>query len=78
MQDHSAAELNLYLLDFGSETLRAFSKAPHVGDFLLSHEAEKVNNLIKILYPKVEQKKKQIQMRYITLQERQTEKQPHF
>ncbi|WML60550.1 type VII secretion protein EssC [Neobacillus sp. PS2-9] len=59
MQDHSAAELNLYLLDFGSETLRAFSKAPHVGDVLLSHEAEKVNNLFKMLYQEVEQRKKQ-------------------
>jgi DNA segregation ATPase FtsK/SpoIIIE, S-DNA-T family len=59
LEDHSAEELNLYLLDFGSETLRAFAKAPHVGDVLLSHETEKINNLFKLLYQEVEQRKKQ-------------------
>jgi DNA segregation ATPase FtsK/SpoIIIE, S-DNA-T family len=59
LEDHSAEELNLYLLDFGSETLRAFAKAPHVGDVLLSHETEKIQNLFKLLYQEVEQRKKQ-------------------
>jgi DNA segregation ATPase FtsK/SpoIIIE, S-DNA-T family len=58
MEDHTPSELNLYILDFGSETLRAFSKAPHVGDVLLSHEAEKVNNLIKMFYKEIEKRKK--------------------
>lgn len=58
MEDHSPDELNLYLLDFGSETLRAFAKAPHVGDVLLSHETEKINNLFKMLFQEIEQRKK--------------------
>jgi len=56
--EHSPSEVNLYLLDYGSETLRAFAKAPHVGDVLLSHEIEKTNNLFKLLYREIERRKK--------------------
>jgi DNA segregation ATPase FtsK/SpoIIIE, S-DNA-T family len=58
VQNHTPAELNLYILDFGSETLRSFSKAPHVGEVLLSHEAEKINNLFKMLNSEIEKRKK--------------------
>ena len=58
IEDHTPEELNLYILDFGSETLRSFAKAPHVGDVLLSHEAEKINNLFKLLNKEIGQRKK--------------------
>ncbi|WP_234121607.1 type VII secretion protein EssC [Clostridium hydrogenum] len=58
MKDHSPSELNIYILDFASETLNAFSKAPHVGDVILSHESEKVNNLFKMLNKEIENRKK--------------------
>ncbi|MCP1308154.1 type VII secretion protein EssC [Paenibacillus tyrfis] len=58
MGEHTPSELHVYILDFASETLRAFSKAPHVGDVLLSHEAEKVNNLFKMLYRETADRKK--------------------
>ncbi|WP_242874828.1 MULTISPECIES: type VII secretion protein EssC [Clostridium] len=58
MKDHSPDELNLYILDFSAETLKAFSKAPHVGDVVLSHESEKINNLIKMLTKGIEVRKK--------------------
>ncbi|GFN30948.1 type VII secretion protein EssC [Paenibacillus xylaniclasticus] len=56
--EHSPSEVNLYLLDYGSETLRAFAKAPHVGEVLLSHDMEKTNNLFKMLYREIERRKK--------------------
>lgn len=46
---HTAQTLNMYLVDFGSETLRAFATAPQVGDTLVSADSEKVINLIKML-----------------------------
>ena len=46
---HSARELNLYLLDFGEESLQAFEKAPQVGGVLLSGDGERVTNLFKML-----------------------------
>ncbi|KPV60969.1 signal peptide protein [Paenibacillus sp. A3] len=58
MEEHTPSELHVYILDFASETLRAFSKSPHVGDVLLSYEAEKINNLFKMLYQETADRKK--------------------
>lgn len=58
LKNHSPEELNMYILDFASETLTAFSKAPHVGDVVLAHETEKVTNLIKLLLGQIQTRKK--------------------
>lgn len=58
IQDHTPDEVNLYILDFASETLKAFNKAPHVGDVVLSYEAEKISNLFKLLQSEIEKRKK--------------------
>ncbi|MDX8360746.1 type VII secretion protein EssC [Cytobacillus sp. IB215316] len=58
MENLTPSNVNVYILDFGAETLRAFSKAPHVGDVLLSDDKEKINNLFKMLYSTVEKRKK--------------------
>lgn len=58
IHEHTPEEVNIYILDFASETLRAFSKAPHVGDVILSYESEKVSNLFKMLQTEVEKRKK--------------------
>lgn len=58
LHEHTPEEVNLYILDFASETLRAFAKAPHVGDVILSYEAEKVSNLFKMLQSEMEMRKK--------------------
>src|SRR5690606_11030385 len=58
MQEHTPREVHMYVLDFGTETLRAFKQAPHVGDVLLSHDSEKTHNLIKMLYEEIETRKK--------------------
>ncbi|MDR0918979.1 MAG: type VII secretion protein EssC [Oscillospiraceae bacterium] len=47
--EHTADEINVYMLDFASETLRAFKKAPQIGDVVLVNESEKVTNLFKML-----------------------------
>lgn len=58
IHEHSPEEVNIYVLDFASETMRAFSKAPHVGDVVFSYEAEKVSNLFKMLQHETEKRKK--------------------
>lgn len=58
IKEHTPDEVNLYILDFASETLRAFAKAPHIGDVILSYEAEKVSNLFKMLQAEIEKRKK--------------------
>lgn len=49
IKHHGADEVNIYALDFGSETLTAFANAPQVGGILLAYESEKIGNLIKML-----------------------------
>lgn len=58
LTEHTPEEVNLYLLDFSSETLRAFAKAPHVGEVLLSYDSEKISNLFKMLYGEIANRKK--------------------
>ncbi|CDX04961.1 Ftsk domain-containing protein YukB [Desulfitobacterium hafniense] len=58
INEHSPQEVNIYMLDFGAETLTAFSEAPHVGDVILSYETEKVNNLFKLMLGKLDTRKK--------------------
>ena len=43
VRDHDACSLNIYVLDFGSESLRAFAAAPQVGDVIGVAEEEKLN-----------------------------------
>lgn len=54
---HSVADLNLYIMDFDAETLRAFEKAPQVGGVVLSADEEKVVNLFKMLRQELEMRK---------------------
>ncbi|WP_449537779.1 type VII secretion protein EssC [Ferdinandcohnia sp. Marseille-Q9671] len=58
MESHTPNELHTYLLDFSSETLSWFREAPHVGDVLLSHDSEKIDNLFKMLNSEIERRKK--------------------
>ena len=55
---HSSDELNLYLLDFGAETLTNFTDAPQVGDVILNTDDEKISNLIKLLNTELNKRKK--------------------
>jgi DNA segregation ATPase FtsK/SpoIIIE, S-DNA-T family len=58
MAEHTPEEVNLYLLDFSSETLNWFKQSPHVGDVVLSHEGEKISNLFKMLNSELVRRKK--------------------
>ncbi|KAA0549164.1 type VII secretion protein EssC [Bacillus sp. BGMRC 2118] len=58
MEEHSPEEVNLYLLDFSSETLSWFKQSPHVGDVILSHESEKIGNLFKMANSEITRRKK--------------------
>ncbi len=55
---YSPAELNLYLLDFGGETLKMYRKAPQVGDVILQNDVDKVTNLWKVISDTIAKRKK--------------------
>lgn len=56
--EHSPEEINIYILDFGAETLRSFQRMPHVGDVATAEEREKITNLFKLLSEEVAGRKK--------------------
>lgn len=49
IRSYAPNEVNLYLLDYGTESLRAFSDAPHVGDVVCAGDDEKTANLFTLV-----------------------------
>lgn len=56
--NHSVDEVNFYILDFGTESLRIFSEAPHVGDVLFEDNNEKIINTFKMIRKEIINRKK--------------------
>ncbi len=54
---HSSSEVNLFLLDFGAETLSKFRDFPQVGDYVFIEEKEKLNSLITFLTKEIARRK---------------------
>lgn len=54
---YSLNEVNLYIMDFGSETLKVFNKAPQVGDVVTSIQEDKIENLFKLLVSIIDNRK---------------------
>ena len=46
---HTPEDINLYIVDYGSESLTKYKKLPHVGDMVLVGENEKYQNLVKMI-----------------------------
>lgn len=44
---HSVAEINYYIVDYGSESLKKYVNLPHVGGVVCIGEEEKFSNLLK-------------------------------
>lgn len=57
LKHHNTDTLNLYIADFGSETLKAFDKAPQVGGVVTSADDEKTINLFKMLISELNKRK---------------------
>ncbi len=57
---YSPAELNLYILDFGSMVLTNFEPLRHVGGVVRASEDEKFNNLFKLLNEEISTRKEKL------------------
>ncbi len=55
---HTAEEVNFYIFDFGSESLRMFMNMPQVGDIVFASEDDKVNKLHKMIQEEIATRKK--------------------
>ncbi len=50
-------EVNIYAVDFDSQTLKIYKDAPQVGDVIFSNETEKITNLFKFISGELERRK---------------------
>ena len=55
---YTANDVNIYVLDFGSETLRMYSNFPQVGDVIFSSEKDKIFKLFSLLNDDIIARKK--------------------
>ena len=55
--DHTPDEINYYILDFGAETLRKFSKFPHVGEVVFQDDMERVGGVIQLIMDELNRRK---------------------
>ncbi len=58
LTSYNPEEISFYILDFGAETLKMFEKAPQVGGVLNSSDAEKIENLFKMMLAEIEERKR--------------------
>lgn len=49
VKNYSVNDINYYIVDYGSESLRRYKKLPHVGGIVFAGEDEKYNNLFKMI-----------------------------
>ena len=54
---YTPEEVNVYRLDFASETMLNLRNIPHVGDIMLVNDKDKIENLFKLINTYLEQRK---------------------
>ncbi len=56
--NYVAREVNIYILDYGSESTRMFSKFPQIGGIVFANEDEEMKNLFKLINEEIKTRKK--------------------
>lgn len=55
--EHTPQELNYYIIDFGAETMKKFSKFPHIGEVVFQDETDKVAGILELIEEEIEKRK---------------------
>ncbi len=53
MTTHSTQEVQFYIMDFGSESLKIFKQSPHVGDVVFMNDEEKISRLFTMIQTEI-------------------------
>ena len=56
--NYKASDINFYIVDYGSESLRRYQALPHMGGMVFQGEDEKFNNLLKMIKEELQYRKK--------------------
>ena len=57
---HNTNEVNIYIIDYGAETLKTFNQAPQVGEVITTENADKVNTLINRILNEIKVRKEKL------------------
>lgn len=57
MTTYSSEQVQMYLLDFGSEAMKIFKSSPHVGDVIFMGEDEKLGRFFGMIKEEIERRK---------------------
>ena len=57
MTTYTTEQVQMYLLDFGSEALKIFRKCPHVGDIIFIGENEKISRFFGMIQDEIAERK---------------------
>jgi len=57
LSTHAPNELHLYMLDFGNRSLKVFDEMPHTGAYIVAHEKERVERLMRLLEQTIDERK---------------------
>ena len=57
MTNYTTEQLQMYMLDFGSEALKIFRKSPHVGDVIFMGEDEKLGRFFDMIQMEINERK---------------------
>ena len=55
--EHAPQEIAYYIIDFGAETLKKFSKFPHVGEVVFQDEMDKVAGVLDLIIEQMDKRK---------------------
>ena len=56
--NYTPDEVEIYIMDFASETLRAFEKGPHVVDVMFSEDEDKISRFFELMAETIKERKK--------------------
>ena len=55
---YTSEDINIYMIDFGSESLRVYEKFPQIGDIVYAPERDKLLKLISLISEEIQYRKK--------------------
>lgn len=57
IKNYTPREINFYIIDYGSQSLRKFENAPHIGGIVLQSEDEEYFNCLKLIKEEIKRRK---------------------
>lgn len=59
ISEHTPAEINYYIIDMAAETLKKFSKFPHVGEVVTQGEPDKIISVLNLILEEQDKRKEE-------------------